>query len=96
MEYILNKTPIRTSNNFKVNDFKVDLDIKEKLLVSIKKSLWKQFQKNLKQEITWHQGFDVLVRYRNQIIDIVNERVARKGIVIDIGYVKTVNYFAIK
>lgn len=29
MEYILNKTPIRTSNNFKVNDFKVDLDIKE-------------------------------------------------------------------
>lgn len=29
MEYILNKTPLRTSNNFKVNDFKVDLDIKE-------------------------------------------------------------------
>lgn len=29
MEYILNKTPIRTSNNFKVNDFKIDLDIKE-------------------------------------------------------------------
>ena len=29
MEYILNKTPLRTSNNFKINDFKVDLDIKE-------------------------------------------------------------------
>lgn len=29
MEYILNKTPIRTSNNFKINDFKIDLDIKE-------------------------------------------------------------------
>ena len=29
MEYILNKSPIRTTNNFKVNDFKIDLDIKE-------------------------------------------------------------------
>ena len=29
MEYILNKTPLRTSNNFKINDFKIDLDIKE-------------------------------------------------------------------
>ena len=27
MKYILNKTPIRTSNNFKINDFIVDLDI---------------------------------------------------------------------
>lgn len=27
MEYILNKTPIRTTNNFKINDFKIDLDI---------------------------------------------------------------------
>lgn len=27
MEYILNKTPIRTTNNFKVNDLKLDLDI---------------------------------------------------------------------
>ncbi|MBO5530803.1 MAG: SufD family Fe-S cluster assembly protein [Bacilli bacterium] len=29
MEYILNKSPIRTTNNFKVNDFKIDLDITE-------------------------------------------------------------------
>lgn len=29
MEYIINKSPIRTTNNFKVNDFKIDLDIKE-------------------------------------------------------------------
>ena len=32
MEYILNKSPIRTTENFKVNDFKIDLDIKEKEL----------------------------------------------------------------
>ncbi len=29
MEYILNKSPIWTTNNFKVNDFKIDLDINE-------------------------------------------------------------------
>ena len=29
MEYILNKSPIWTTNNFKVNDFKIDLDIVE-------------------------------------------------------------------
>ena len=29
MEYILNKSPIWTTNNFKVNDFKIDLDITE-------------------------------------------------------------------
>ena len=32
MEYILNKSPLRTTENFKVNDFKIDLDIKEKEL----------------------------------------------------------------
>lgn len=30
MEYILNKSPIWTTENFKVNDFKIDLDINEK------------------------------------------------------------------
>ena len=30
MEYILNKSPLRTTENFKVNDFKIDLDIEEK------------------------------------------------------------------
>ena len=29
MKYVLNETPIRTSNNFKINDFIVDLDIKK-------------------------------------------------------------------
>lgn len=29
MEYILNKTPIRTTNNFGINDIKLDLNIKE-------------------------------------------------------------------
>ena len=29
MEYTINKSPIRTTNNFKVNDFKIDIDIKE-------------------------------------------------------------------
>ena len=29
MKYILNKSPIWTTNNFKVNDFKIDLDITE-------------------------------------------------------------------
>ena len=29
MKYILNKTPIRTSNNFKINDFEIDFDMKE-------------------------------------------------------------------
>ena len=27
MEYILNKLPVKTTNNFKVNDLKVNLDI---------------------------------------------------------------------
>ena len=27
MEKILNETPIKTTNNFKINDIKVDLDI---------------------------------------------------------------------
>ena len=27
MEYILNKLPVKTTNNFKVNDLKIDLDI---------------------------------------------------------------------
>lgn len=29
MEYILNKLPVKTTNNFKVNDLKIDLDIPE-------------------------------------------------------------------
>ncbi len=32
MKYILNETPVRTSNNFKINDLTLDLDIKEKEL----------------------------------------------------------------
>jgi Fe-S cluster assembly scaffold protein SufB len=32
MKYILNETPVRTSNNFKMNDLNIDLDIKEKEL----------------------------------------------------------------
>ena len=27
MEYILNKLPVKTTNNFKVNDLKIDLEI---------------------------------------------------------------------
>ena len=32
MKYILNETPVRTSNNFRINDLTLDLDIKEKEL----------------------------------------------------------------
>ena len=32
MKYILNETPVRTSNNFKMNDLTLDVDIKEKEL----------------------------------------------------------------
>ena len=32
MKYILNETPVRTSNNFRINDITLDLDIKEKEL----------------------------------------------------------------
>ncbi len=32
MKYILNETPVRTSNNFRINDLTIDLDIKEKEL----------------------------------------------------------------
>ena len=32
MKYILNEIPVRTSNNFKINDLTLDLDIKEKEL----------------------------------------------------------------
>ena len=29
MKYILNETPIKTTNNFRINNITVDLDIKE-------------------------------------------------------------------
>ena len=32
MKYILNETPVRTSNNFRINDLTIDLDINEKEL----------------------------------------------------------------
>ena len=32
MKYILNETPVRTSNNFRINDLTLDLNIKEKEL----------------------------------------------------------------
>ena len=32
MKYILNETPVRTSNNFRINDLNLDLDINEKEL----------------------------------------------------------------
>ena len=32
MKYVLNETPVRTSNNFRINDLTIDLDIKEKEL----------------------------------------------------------------
>ena len=32
MKYILNETPVRTSNNFRINDLNIELDIKEKEL----------------------------------------------------------------
>lgn len=35
MKYILNETPIRTSNNFKINDITLDLNIEEKELSKI-------------------------------------------------------------
>ena len=39
MKYILNKTPIRTSNNFRINDIKLDLDMPSK-------SKFKEFKTN--------------------------------------------------
>ena len=36
MKYILNETPVRTSNNFRINDITLDLDIEEKELSKLK------------------------------------------------------------
>ena len=35
MKYILNETPVRTSNNFRINDITLDLNIEEKELSKI-------------------------------------------------------------
>ena len=32
MQYIINETPLKTTNNFKINNLKIDLDIKEETI----------------------------------------------------------------
>ena len=59
MEYILNKTPIRTSNNFNINDFKIDLDIKKTNYNDFKISNDKVIiKKEIKRNFTSRIGLD--------------------------------------
>ena len=71
MKYILNETPVRTSNNFRINDLTLDLDIKEKELsklnvkgIEYKESIKTNFNSkiNLKHD-----------NYRCLDIDITND-----------------------
>lgn len=71
MKYILNETPVRTSNNFRINDLTLDLDINEKELsklnikgIEYKESIKTNFNSkiNLKHDI-----------YRCLDIDITND-----------------------
>ena len=53
MKYILNETPIRTSNNFKINDITLDLNIEEKELskINIKGEYKESIKENFNSKI---------------------------------------------
>ena len=75
MEYILNKTPLRTSNNFKINDFKVDLDIKEtdfnefKTNVEVKTSIKKNLESKIGLSASNYLNVDVKSNKDNIILE---------------------------
>lgn len=71
MKYILNETPVRTSNNFRINDLNLDLDINEKELskLNIKGIEYKESIKtNFNSKINLKHD-----NYRCLDIDITND-----------------------
>lgn len=84
MKYILNETPVRTSNNFRINDLTLDLDIKEKELsklnvkgIEYKESIKTNFNSkiNLKHD-----------NYRCLDIDITNDSDIEISSVLETNY----------
>lgn len=84
MKYILNETPVRTSNNFRINDLTLDLDIKEKDLsklnvkgIEYKESIKTNFNSkiNLKHD-----------NYRCLDIDITNDSDIEISSVLETNY----------
>ena len=76
MEYIVNKTPVRTSNNFKVNDFKVDLDIIESEFndfiiseeINIKKTIKNNIQTKIGLPSNKYLNLDIYTEKSNPIV----------------------------
>ena len=74
MKYILNETKVRTTNNFKINDLKIDLDIEEKELSKplnkINYSIKNNFDSKIGLKHNKYNNIDINIEEDTDLINI--------------------------